>query len=382
MATLTGNHVPLVQRLQQLRRDGEFTSFRQLARFGQKDWERVVTSPEVPDDELFPPSVPGKTVQEKAVIYAATITRILEDMVPTEVVAFRAQADKSQPDDVQTFWRNVTSSEQASFQLGRGDVRSYLAVNEFLLDGVADREALFASLESIQRMYNVTTSYPLMQTLAAEHLDSAFAITELGQPVFVQRMSDLGVEASKATIMYEKAGVVAANALQLFATYSPAFNNLGSGRFQSRTPSRSPTWRLCSGRWTCAGAPTAGPSTARRPTWPSCWRSSRSDGRPSPSHSASPSRRTRREVLLSRRPDIGEIELTCDNTNVPLPYVDLVNELLEDRIAPFPAFDLPASVGAELDASDGVSDAASHLRRGREPVGDDHLAVVVQLTTH
>ena len=89
LAAFTGNHVPLVQRLQQLRRDGEFTSFRQLARFGQKDWERVVTSPEVPDDELFPPSVPGKTVQEKAVIYAATITRILEDMVPTEVVAFR-----------------------------------------------------------------------------------------------------------------------------------------------------------------------------------------------------------------------------------------------------------------------------------------------------
>lgn len=35
------------------------------------------------------------------------------------------------------------------------------------------------------------------------------------------------------------------------------------------------------------------------------------------------------ELLLSRRPDLEHIELTCANTNTPLPYVDLVNEILE-----------------------------------------------------
>ncbi len=35
------------------------------------------------------------------------------------------------------------------------------------------------------------------------------------------------------------------------------------------------------------------------------------------------------EVLLSRRPDIAHLELTCDNTNTLIPYVDLVNEILE-----------------------------------------------------
>ena len=38
------------------------------------------------------------------------------------------------------------------------------------------------------------------------------------------------------------------------------------------------------------------------------------------------------DVLLARRPDIADIPLTCENTLTPLPYIDLVNELLEARV--------------------------------------------------
>ena len=41
-----------------------------------------------------------------------------------------------------------------------------------------------------------------------------------------------------------------------------------------------------------------------------------------------------RDVLLARRPDIAQIELSCPNTDTELPYIDLVNELLEDAVAP------------------------------------------------
>ena len=39
------------------------------------------------------------------------------------------------------------------------------------------------------------------------------------------------------------------------------------------------------------------------------------------------------DELLRRRPDIQFIKLSCPNTNVVLPYVDLVNEVLETYIA-------------------------------------------------
>ncbi|MBL0007100.1 MAG: hypothetical protein IPP25_07910 [Saprospiraceae bacterium] len=38
------------------------------------------------------------------------------------------------------------------------------------------------------------------------------------------------------------------------------------------------------------------------------------------------------DVLLGRRPDIQHIQLTCENTNMALPYIDLVNEILEHYI--------------------------------------------------
>src|SRR5258708_17399967 len=41
-----------------------------------------------------------------------------------------------------------------------------------------------------------------------------------------------------------------------------------------------------------------------------------------------------RDALLLRRPDIQYIALDCNNTNITLPYIDLVNELFEAVIAP------------------------------------------------
>jgi hypothetical protein len=40
-------------------------------------------------------------------------------------------------------------------------------------------------------------------------------------------------------------------------------------------------------------------------------------------------KRDPQEVLFERRPDVQHLPLTCENTNTPLPYIDLVNETLE-----------------------------------------------------
>lgn len=44
--------------------------------------------------------------------------------------------------------------------------------------------------------------------------------------------------------------------------------------------------------------------------------------------------RTARDVLLLRRPDLADLDLSCNNTNVTLPLIDLVCELLEDIVSP------------------------------------------------
>ncbi|ROO86777.1 virulence plasmid A protein [Actinocorallia herbida] len=77
------------------------------------------------------------------------------------------------------------------------------------------------------------------------------------------------------------------------------------------------------------------------------------------------------EVLLSRRPDLQHIALSCENTETELPYVDLVNEILEHvvvnaSIDGYAGHDVPPGTGsAELLASPQfVNDAAYSVLRG------------------
>ena len=61
-----------------------------------------------------------------------------------------------------------------------------------------------------------------------------------------------------------------------------------------------------------------------------------------------------KDILFARRPDLGEIELNCANTNTPVPYVDLCIEILEEAVNPqskFDSFNLPATAVADLDAA-------------------------------
>ena len=62
-----------------------------------------------------------------------------------------------------------------------------------------------------------------------------------------------------------------------------------------------------------------------------------------------------KEVLFGRRPDLGDLDLSCENTNTPLPYIDLVCELLEEAVAPDPGLAFAGSVTTGVDPVDTVS---------------------------
>ena len=51
-----------------------------------------------------------------------------------------------------------------------------------------------------------------------------------------------------------------------------------------------------------------------------------------------------KDVLFSRRPDLGDMDLSCANTNTPLPYVDVVCELLEEAVSPDPGFTFSGTI--------------------------------------
>jgi hypothetical protein len=75
---------------------------------------------------------------------------------------------------------------------------------------------------------------------------------------------------------------------------------------------------------------------------------------------------TRMNELLKRRPDLVKITLSCENTNTPLPYIDLVNEALES----FTTLHLDSNeewtdstaAGAAIEAHDTGNTPADELR--------------------
>jgi len=344
LTALTGRHLPLVKTLLQQQRERKFTSVADLAQFTEEEWLDLINARGVPEAERVPPSIPGKDAEEKSKIYAATMARIVADTMPTQVLAHKAQADAAQPADVKTFWKNVTTGA-AGFELGRGRVRPYLDATPALLQGVGDKEAVIGHLEETQRLFNLTRSYDEQQVLRSTGLNSSLAVARLGQGAFLQKLSGTGVSPQNAVLIYEKAARVSAAALDLVTMYSPSFNTLVPRVLSSPSVKQVPnletlfgTFSLC-GCDQCRSVHSAAAYFAELLAYLG-------------DRAATAQGVTARDVLFRRRPDLGEVELTCANTNTVLPYTDLVNEILEWRIAPFAPFDLPAAAEGELDAKE------------------------------
>src|SRR5262249_20979713 len=208
--------------------------------------------------------------------------------------------------------------------------------NPSALDGVADAGALTQRLARMQRLYRVAPRYQHTRALLDGGLDSARSIVRVGRAGFMQRYgSQLGGPGAAAQV-YERAARASATALTLLAQYGAEFNKTPIAALAppSIQPAADiPDWETLFGSLElCACehcrsvySPAAYLVDVLHFLYPDprC-----TDG------AAAPAGPSAKDILFRRRPDLGEIELTCENTNTPVPYVDLVNEVLEQCVAP------------------------------------------------
>lgn len=92
-----------------------------------------------------------------------------------------------------------------------------------------------------------------------------------------------------------------------------------------------------------------------------------------------------KKTLFMRRPDLADIEITCPNTDKALPYIDLVNEVLESVVAPL-SFTLPSSLteSSFANAVGGQTATLEQLRLAWQNAGfplTDHFVVKVSATS-
>ncbi|RKG52238.1 hypothetical protein D7X30_34170 [Corallococcus sp. AB011P] len=377
LGALTNNHPPLVRELLRLHAEGTFKSFQELARFGQKQWLKIIGGLEVPEEHRIPASIPGSDLRARTLVYADTIRRILDDTLPTETVAWRAREDKTLDEDVRAFFTHVTE-RGTGFDLRGGDVSQALTGAPTLMKSVKNPERVKAHVQGMQRVFKLTPRYDGMKSLLDAGLDSALAISQVDRNDFSARFKGAFGTQALARHTHDVASQVSASALHLLANHGQEFNRVELAALAPATPVGLPnleslfgTLDLCK----CEDCRSVYGAAAYY-TEALAFLKERKQTRTLPGGTTVAT--NARDILFERRPDLGEIELTCDNTQLTLPYVDLVNELLENAVSPPPTFTLAASLQADLDNRTLSAAVRAAFSQNGVQLGANHLVVVVQ----
>ena len=294
------------------------------------------------------------TTTSGATAYAELMAAQLRLSFPTAVVADQVKRGETPVkaelrDQVHAF----LSEQQGSFEIGRQPVEQFLARSDLQPPPEVIRE-----VKRIQRVYQITTSDEAMNTLLRRDVDSAYAVVRYDQKEFVKAFKEeLGGERT-ALITYAKATQVHNAALNIATSYLisgtiPAIGVHSPALVLDPSP-KGPNLQAAN-----AGDVIAYPTLeglfgemdfcacehCRSILSPAaylvdlllfCDRPTNDKEDP-------------QDVLLERRPDIQHLPLTCENTNTPLPYIDLVNETLEYYLTN--NLSLAAYTGHNTDAS-------------------------------
>jgi hypothetical protein len=319
----------------------------------------------------IPENLPGETEEEKKKNYCGFMTFQLKRSYPTAIVAEMVNGNELPLKGTGTVKKavyNFFMDTQGRFEIGEQPVEQFIKENKIKLGKNALRE-----VKKLQRMYQVSPSDNAMKTLMENNFDSAYSIVQYGEQEFTDKFADaLGGE-DMAKLTYNKAHQVHGTVLNMAVSYltyrtNPAVYAIsGHPQEQNEKPqSALPAHvRMAESDSAVIGYPTL-EELFKEVDYCACDHC-RSVLSPAAylvellqflnleaeeiKAGANPF-----EVLRDKRPDIQHIQLTCENTNRVLPYIDLVNEILEyyvvnNSIAGFKAPDVEDITSEELLAS-------------------------------
>ena len=336
LAYLTLNNAPLVARLHATAGDAGLRRVRDLVDAGlyrSEAWRELL------GDDRVPREIPGRDDAERRERYAEALAAQVRLSFPTAVVA-RMVDDGTTPigsADARGAVAGFLAEHEDRFNIGLQPVAQYLARNHVDLPAEVTHE-----VSRIQRVYQITPGDSAMNALLVRGVDSAAAVAGYEQDAFVRAFKDDVGGADVAALIHAKARQVHAAVVGLAYSFIAARNAPGIGVHSDPSiidPAPQPpanasdviayaTMEHLFGELDYCAC-----EHCRSILSPAAYLVDllRFIDRPAsevPAGSTNPL-----TVLLDRRPDIEHLPLTCENTNTPLPYVDIVNETLEYHIA-------------------------------------------------
>lgn len=324
-----------------------------VAGWDRQKLEDLVTRTDAPDD------VEGETPEARRTQFVDTIESQLESLFPAECVSKVLRT--VQDGDIRQAgeWLHQTLSQTSAlpenvppFDLVNTPATRYLREygdRLFVHKTQAETKHLQTQLKRVQRVFQLSANVAQMSMLIAEGFESASHIVRWSHEHFVKQYGDRLGGAEAAAAVHAKAGYIHGTLLHL---YIDTWNAFPAGTPKLELP---PEMRM-------TGASVRIPTidelfgTNDLCACASCLSILSSAAYYVDLLQFVGQTKANLDALLARRPDLAHIQLTCDNTNTRIPYVDLVNEIL----ASFVAHDKPFAYN---DPTDGVvNGTAEELR--------------------
>ena len=294
--------------------------FHELAAKNKGEWVAFVNElSKRKKKSVVPVFIKANYENDRVEKYARQLEKMLEKSLPTH--SFFGKLANQNPEECAFALQNDLVkffTNNPSFDLKKTSTNSILDDNsQFNFEGIDDKDLLADELQSIQRLSSYTTDFNAMSALNADGMNNAYKIVSITNNSFIQSYSQVLGSAEAAQRIYQQAGL---NLMYSAMVWTKIHPNLTFKTTTTPAPISDPTLRTMFGtldacecrHCTSVYSPAAYYTDILRFLY-----------------SRTP------EVyneLVRRRPDLVHIELSCENTNRPLPYVDLVNELLENFV--------------------------------------------------
>lgn len=334
LARLTRGNAPVMARLRKrlgARIDADPASLVDAGLDRAEGWSKLIGD-NVPDD------LPGADREARAAAYAERMAAELRLAFPTASLARAVGAgevplmdDAARP-QVQTFLRE----NAAGFDIGAEPVAAYVRRS-----GASPNPEVVAEVGRLQRVRQITPDAAAMNGLLAGGIGSATEVMRQSEGAFVRRFATaLGGEAVAAQV-YRKAEQVHGAVLNLAAGFIAQRNAPGIG-VPNMAPMMAPgiapanvgdvlaygTLESVLGEMDYCAC-----DHCRSVLGPAAYMVDLLQFLDASPAEVPAGKQNPQAVLLGRRPDIAHLPLNCENTNTPLPYIDLVNETLEYFVA-------------------------------------------------
>ncbi len=321
IGTVAKNFEPMVQALTQ---KTAASTPRELAKLSLEDWTQLVT-----DIGSVPAGTDGESDDARRTTYARAIASQAERLYPTIAVTAAVKRTGAggliRIDDIEKI-----VDENPELELRISNIDTFAAKKGLVLDPETRSE-----FKVLQRVHRLAPTSDTATALLVNGLHSSVQIMALGREAFITKMKVAGVKESLASAIHGYAEFQYAQVLQRIGELRAEVQStmpaalapqVLTAEVRQRLLSDLPDLELLFGSLDACDCPHCasvyGPAAYLADVF-----------RFLDSHNASTGGGTVLDVLSNRRPDLTKVKLNCPNTETPLPFIDLTNEVLE-RVIP------------------------------------------------